>query len=228
MTKYNIVALVPMRHSSERIPGKNYRNFSGKPLFFYIIENLLNCKFINSVVIDTDSPVVIELTQKNFPSVKILQRPDNLIDGNIPMNDVLINIINQVPADFYLQTHSTNPLLSTKTIDAAIEKFILNFPMNDSLFSVTKKNVRFWDILARPINHNQNILLRTQDLPPIFEENSCIYLFTKEIIQKKHNRIGDRPLLFEIPEIESQDIDVELNFKVAEFLYNEINGFNLK
>jgi CMP-N-acetylneuraminic acid synthetase len=142
------------------------------------------------------------------------------------MNDVLINIIEQVPADFYIQTHSTNPLLSTKTIDSAIEKFIGSFPIHDSLFSVTKRNLRFWDILSRPINHNQNILLRTQDLPPIFEENSCIYLFSKQILINKHNRIGDRPLLFEIPEIESQDIDVELDFKVAEFLYKEINNLN--
>jgi len=168
------------------------------------------------------------MTEKNFPTVKILNRPDHLKDGSIPMNDVLINIIDQVPADFYLQTHSTNPLLSTKTIDSAIDKFINNFPMHDSLFSVTKRNIRFWDILSRPINHNQNILLRTQDLPPIFEENSCIYLFSKEILHNKHNRIGDRPLLFEIPEIESQDIDVELNFKVAEFLFKEINGLNSK
>jgi CMP-N-acetylneuraminic acid synthetase len=78
-------------------------------------------------------------------------------------------------------------------------------------------------MLGRPVNHNQNILLRTQDLPPIFEENSCLYLFSEEILMKNHNRIGDRPFLFEIPEIEAQDIDVELNFRVAEFLYKEIN-----
>jgi CMP-N-acetylneuraminic acid synthetase len=98
--------------------------------------------------------------------------------------------------------------------------------MYDSLFSVTRKNVRYWDILARPINHNQNILLRTQDLPPIFEENSCMYLFSKDILTRKHNRIGDRPYLYEMPEIEAQDIDVELNFKVAEFLFKEKKGLN--
>jgi CMP-N-acetylneuraminic acid synthetase len=95
--------------------------------------------------------------------------------------------------------------------------------MYDSLFSVTRKHVRFWDSLARPINHNQNILLRTQDLPPIFEENSCFYVFTKSILERKHNRIGDRPFLFEMPEIEAQDIDVEFNFIVAELLYKMIN-----
>ena len=226
MADYTIAALVPMRHSSERVPGKNYRDFAGKPLYFHVIESLLSCPSITVVVIDTDSPIVIEMTKKHFPTVKILERPEHLRDGSIAMNDVLMNIINQVSADFYLQTHSTNPLLSSVTIELGIQMFLSRYPMYDTLFSVTKKNVRYWDVLARPINHNQNILLRTQDLPPVFEENSCMYLFSKEILVRKHNRIGDRPYLFEMPEIEAQDIDVELNFKVAEFLYKEVNGLN--
>lgn len=227
MKDYSIVAIVPMRHSSERVKGKNYRDFAGKPLFFHVIESLLKCKKISTVIIDTDSSTIIQMSEDAFGNkVKILNRPEHLRDGATPMNDVLLNIINQIPADFYLQTHSTNPLLSPVTIEKAIDKFIEIFPVYDSLFTVTRKNVRYWDVLARPINHNENILLRTQDLPPIFEENSCLYLFTKEILQRKHNRIGDRPYLFEMPEIEAQDIDVELNFKVAEFLFKELNNIN--
>lgn len=219
-----IVAIVPMRHSSERVPGKNYRDFAGKPLFHHVIASLLGCSLIDKVVIDTDSPIVIEQAEKQFPSVLVLERPEHLRDGSIPMNDVLMNTINQVPSDFYLQTHSTNPILSAKTITEAINKFFSIYPMYDSLFSVTRKQVRYWDELARPINHNANILLRTQDLPPIFEENSCMYLFTKSILERKHNRIGDRPFLFEMAEAEAQDIDVELNFIMAELLYKQLNN----
>jgi CMP-N-acetylneuraminic acid synthetase len=95
MKNYSIAALVPMRHSSERVPGKNYRDFAGKPLFFHVIESLLACKSISTVVIDTDSPTVIELTQKHFPTVQVLERPEHLRDGSIAMNDVLLNAINQ-------------------------------------------------------------------------------------------------------------------------------------
>jgi CMP-N-acetylneuraminic acid synthetase len=220
-TNPSIAALVPMRHSSERVPGKNYRDFAGKPLFFHITESLLQCKLISQVVIDTDSPMVIDLCKEHFPQITILERPEHLRDGSIAMNDVLLNIIDQVPADFYLQTHSTNPILAPDTIQKGIEKFYEIYPMYDSLFSVTRKQVRYWDPLARPLNHNQNILLRTQDLPPVYEENSCMYLFTKDILERKHNRIGDRPYLYEMPEIEAQDIDVELNFLVAEFLFKQ-------
>ena len=222
--KYKLVAIVPMRHSSERVPGKNYRDFAGKPLFHHVVEALLACPLIDKVVIDTDSPIVIEQSQKSFPQVLVLERPEHLRDGSIPMNDVLMNTINQVPANYYLQTHSTNPILSAKTVAEAVNKFFEIQPMYDSLFSVTRKNVRYWDVLARPINHNPNILLRTQDLPPIFEENSCLYLFTKAILERKHNRIGDRPFLFEMAEAEAQDIDVELNFIMAELLYKQLNN----
>ena len=213
-----------MRHSSERIPGKNYRDFSGKPLFHHIVQTLLDCPLIDKVIIDTDSKEIIKQAEKKFPDVLVLERPEHLRDGGTPMNDVLLNSIKQFPSDFYLQTHSTNPLLTTKTITEGIEAFFRIQPIYDSLFSVTRKHVRYWDSLARPINHNQNILLRTQDLPPIFEENSCFYIFTKSILERKHNRIGDRPYLFEIPEVEAQDIDVELNFIMAELLYKKLNN----
>ncbi len=215
-----------MRHFSERVAGKNYRDFAGEPLFFHIVRSLLACESITQVIIDTDSPLVKELCVINFPTVIVLDRPVHLRDGAIPMNDILLNTVNQIPADFYLQTHSTNPLLGSVTIENGIRKLLELYPIYDSLFTVTRRNVRLWDSLSRPVNHNENILLRTQDLPPIFEENSCLYLFTKDILKRKHNRIGDRPYIFEIPEIEAQDIDVELNFKVAEFLYKEINKFN--
>lgn len=217
--KPHITAIVPMRHSSERVKGKNYRSFNEKPLFHYITASLLACKHIHQVVIDTDSPTIFEYAKQHFPQVILLERPEHLRDGAIPMNDVLLNIVNQVPSDFYVQTHSTNPLLGTNTLEKAIEFFLINYPIYDSLFSVTRLQTRLWDSLARAVNHNPNILLRTQDLPPIYEENSCFYVFNKETLSTKHNRIGNRPYLFEIPKHEAIDIDEEVDFVLAEMAY---------
>ncbi|MCF2518430.1 cytidylyltransferase domain-containing protein [Dyadobacter sp. CY351] len=218
---YKVVAVVPMRHSSERVKGKNYRDFAGKPLFHHIIESLLESDRVDKVIIDTDSPTIMEQASSHFPEVMLLERPEHLRDGAIPMNNVLLNICNSVESEFYLQTHSTNPLLSADTISKGIDWFLKNYPIYDSMFGVNKFQVRLWDQLSRAINHNPAILLRTQDLPPIYMENSCMYMFTKEMLVRKNNRIGDRPLMYEIPDLEAQDIDVELNFKVAEFLYKE-------
>jgi CMP-N-acetylneuraminic acid synthetase len=208
-----------MRHQSERVPGKNYRTFAGEPLYRRIVRSLLECPVIAEILVDTDSPVVLEDASRNFPQVRLVERPEFLRDGRIPMNDVLLYDVQQINADFYLQTHSTNPLLRSKTISHAIELFLPQHPVYDSLFSVTRLQSRLWDALARPINHNPAVLLRTQDLPPIYEENSCLYIFTRENLEKRHNRIGERPLMFEIDSVESRDIDEELDFRVAEFLY---------
>jgi len=218
---YNIVALVPMRHNSERVPGKNYRKFAGKPLYYHIISSLCACPSISQVVVDTDSPIIMEGLSRDFPDVKVLKRPEHLRNGNIPMNDILLSEVRTIKADYYLQTHSTNPLLTSDTISNAIELFLQNHKMYDSLFSVTSVQTRYWDSLTRPINHNPAILLRTQDLPPIFEENSCMYIFSREILESRHNRIGERPLMFKMDRFEAIDIDEEFDFRIAELLYLE-------
>lgn len=221
-TDSKVVALVPMRHTSERVPGKNYRSFAGKPLYHYIINSLLDCPLISMIVIDTDSPLIRDDVNGQFPGVKLINRPDHLRAGMTPMNDVLLYDVEQIDADYFLQTHSTNPLLKTETITRAIRHFFDNYPRYDSLFSVTRLQVRLWDSLNRAINHDPAILVRTQDLDPIYEENSCLYLFSRQGLQSARNRIGTKPLMFEIDPIEARDIDEELDFKLSEILYQEI------
>jgi CMP-N-acetylneuraminic acid synthetase len=221
-----IAAIVPMRHSSERVPGKNYRRFAGKPLFHHVIGSLMACPEIDEVVIDTDSPTIMAEASNCFPSVKVLERPEHLRDGAIPMNVVLLHTTTQVVADYYLQTHSTNPLLSSATISCAIQSFLSNLDKYDSLFSTKRLQTRLWDASSRPINHDPDKLIRTQDLPPVFEENSCIYIFSRQTFEKRGNRIGERPLLFEMNPIESLDIDEEVDFQIAELLF--LNRDSLK
>jgi CMP-N-acetylneuraminic acid synthetase len=216
-----IAALVPMRHESKRVPGKNYRPLAGRPLYHYIVGNLLACPLITTVVIDTDSPVLKDDIAQHFPEVRLLERPEHLRADTMPTSDILLHDVAQVDAEVYVQTHSTNPLLSTETITQAIERFLANYPVYDSLFTVTRLQTRLWDGLTRAVNHNPAILLRTQDLPPIYEENSCLYIFTRSSLETYRNRIGIRPLMFEIDRREAWDIDEELDFRVAEFLYTQ-------
>ncbi len=223
MIRYNqaamkLVALVPMRHHSQRVPGKNYRPLAGKPLFHHIIETLLAVPEIDQVLVDTDSDPVMEGLRRHFPQVKVLNRPEHLRANDIPMNEILLYDTEQVPADFYLQTHSTNPLLKPETISRAIRSLITNYPTYNSLFSVTRLQTRLYDQHGKAINHNPNELIQTQDLPPVYDENSCIYIFTRENLMAKRHRISDHPLMFEIDADEAWDIDEELDFEITDFL----------
>jgi CMP-N-acetylneuraminic acid synthetase len=213
-----IVALVPMRAESKRVPNKNIRMFNGKPLYFYILNSLLGCPYINEIYVNTNSPILMEEIPKSFDRVRVIPRPDHLCADTVPMNDILLHDVKYVEADWYLQTHSTNPLLRTQTITRAIET-MLNSPDYDTLFGVTPMFTRLWDTQGRPVNHKWGELLRTQDLKPIYEENSNLYLFRAETLENLNNRIGERPLMFEVPREEAWDIDEELDFRIAEFLH---------
>lgn len=213
-----LVALVPMRHHSQRVPGKNYRPLAGKPLYQHIIEALLNVPEITAILVDTDSEPVMDGLARNFPQVRVIPRPEHLRAPEIPMNEILAYDTAHIEAEFYLQTHSTNPLLRAETLSAAIRRFLAVYPAFDSMFSVTRLQTRLWDQLTRPINHNPAILLQTQDLPPVYEENSCFYLFTRANLLARRNRLGERPLMFEIPRLEAVDIDEEADFEIADLL----------
>jgi CMP-N-acetylneuraminic acid synthetase len=213
-----LIALVPMRHHSQRVPGKNYRLLAGKPLFHHIVETLLSVPEVAEIVVDTDSDPVMDGLRQQFPQVKIINRPEHLRADDVPMNDILIHDTAQVQADFYLQTHSTNPLLKPETVSRAIRSLITNYPNSDSLFSVTRLQTRLYFQDGRAINHDPKVLIQTQDLPPVYEENSCLYIFTRENLLKRHHRIGETPIMFEIDADEAWDIDEELDFAVTDFL----------
>jgi CMP-N-acetylneuraminic acid synthetase len=212
------VALVPMRHNSERVPGKNYRPLGGKPLYHHVIHMLLSVEEVDDVVIDTDSDFIRDDAATHFPTVQVLDRPDHLRGGEIPMNAVLLNTIGQVDGQRFLQTHSTNPFLKASSVSAAL-RALDAAPEYDSVFSVTRFQARFWTSGGEPLNHNPNVLLRTQDLDPIYLENSCMYIFVRNVLTERHNRIGFAPLMFEIPVEEALDIDEESDFAAAERLW---------
>ncbi len=218
-----VTALVPMRHHSERVPGKNYRELAGKPLFHHILETLRAVPEIRRIVVDTDSHIIRQGVSQAFPEVRILERPEHLRGDAVPMNDVLRYDLEEEQAPFYLQTHATNPLLRPETVRRAIARFFDVYPEYDSLFSVTRLQTRLWDMQGNPLNHDPQVLIRTQDLPPLFEENSCLYIFEREGFLARGNRLGRRPLLFEMAAEEAIDIDEETDFRLAQCLM-ELRG----
>lgn len=212
---FRTVAVVPMRHNSERVPGKNYRPLAGIPLYHHVVRTLASVPEIQLIVIDTDSALITDDCAENFPQVQVLLRPQHLRDGNIAMNDVLLNTLDQVDADIVLQTHSTNPFLKADTVSAALKVFMAPDRTFDSVFSVTRLQARLWDSENRPVNHDPSVLLRTQDLAPLFIENSCFFIFTPELLRHRGTRIGACPFMVEMAPLEAVDIDTEEDFALA-------------
>src|SRR4051794_34131186 len=93
-----IVAIVPMRHHSERVPGKNYRPFAGRPLYHRIVEQFPAVPTIHRVVIHPNTPTILADAAVHSPQIKVLARPPHLRDGGTPMNDVLLHTSSLIPA----------------------------------------------------------------------------------------------------------------------------------
>lgn len=214
-----VIALMPMKGESERVHNKNMRLFNGQPLCSIMLDKLVASEFIDQVVINTDSKVIKEFVESRYDKLTVVDRSKELLGHDVSMNKIIAHDINLFPADVYLQTHSTNPLLKMETINAAIAKFNENETDYDSLFSVSRFQTRFYREDGSALNHDPEVLIKTQDLPVLYQENSCIYLFKKEAFDKNNRRIGDAPILFEIEPIEAVDIDVEDEFILAEKLH---------
>jgi CMP-N-acetylneuraminic acid synthetase len=212
-----VVAIVPIKGHSERVPGKNIRPFSGRPLFQHILATLEEAFVVDKIVVDTDSSEIAVQAEALFPKVQVLMRPKELQGDMVSVNRLIANDIAQVPSDIYLQTHATNPLLRSKTILEALKAFVLS-EERDSLFTVNRFQTRLYSADGTAINHDPNSLIRTQDLSPVYEENSCLYVFTPSSFGKHGRRIGDSPLMYETDRIESIDIDDEYTFRLAEML----------
>ncbi|MCH8502350.1 MAG: acylneuraminate cytidylyltransferase family protein [Aliidiomarina sp.] len=210
MSKRRIVALLPMKANSSRVPGKNFKDFCGKPLFRWILDSLLAVKEIDQIVINTDArDILAENGLVDTDRVKIRDRKPEICGDDVSMNIVLGDDVANVDADIYLMTHTTNPLLSSTTMRKAIQQYAdaLDAGSADSLFTVNKIQTRFYREDCSPINHDPDNLIPTQNLEPWYEENSNIYLFNRESFAKTNARIGKRPMMMITPAMESSDID---------------------
>jgi CMP-N-acetylneuraminic acid synthetase len=215
---------MPLKANSSRVPGKNFKLLNGKPLFRWMLDKLLASDKIDQVIINTDAQA--ELDAAGLPKndkLLIRNRKTELRGDNVSMNLVLADDVANSDADVYLMTHTTNPFISLETINKAIDSFSEN-PRTDSLFTVNRMQTRFYDENVKAINHDPDNLIPTQELEPWFEENSCLYLFTKSSFEKTDARIGENPIMFETSKLESVDIDEPQDWQLAAALAPAMKG----
>ena len=208
-----MLALVPMKKISERVPNKNIKLLHGKPLYEYILDMLQNCNTFDFTVVNTDCEYISDMLQKRYGDfVKIIERPDYLCGNDVSMNRIIeydISIFKSY--NKFLQTHSTNPLLTKTTVLKALNMFengIFNDTI-DSLFSVNVIQSRLYNNNINHINHSPNTLIKTQDLEEIYEENSCFYVFSKEGFEKTKSRIGSSPGIYKMSRSSLEAIEID-------------------
>lgn len=224
MNENMVSALVPMKGHSERVPSKNIRILGDAPLFYHILRSLGQAKQVYEILVDTDSEKIKGLIRKDFPKVTVIDRPPQLIGDKIPMTDIVENDCAFVKMKHFLQTHATSPFIKPGTIDAAIRAYFLGISSGfDSVMAVNKFQARFYDQNKKPINHNPDIMLPSQDMPPIYEDCSSFYIGSVSRLLSSKKRVGDNPIFFEVSKLESADIDTEEDFRLCQAIYESLN-----
>lgn len=212
----HMTAFLPVKEKSERVPNKNFRIFEGRYLFEHMLATLSAARHVREVVVSTDSDWLLGYLRQEWPHVLPIKRSKVLAQGSTPMNLVIEDMLSKSSGEFFLQAHATSPLLRRETIDSAIEQFFEYWPAKTSLFSVTEKRERLWSVKGKPLNHDPQELLPTQQLEPFLVENSGIYIFQREVFSGAGNRISADPQLFPISQIEAMDIDDESDYVIAQ------------
>jgi CMP-N-acetylneuraminic acid synthetase len=219
MATRKIAALLPMKANSERVKGKNFREFHGKPLYRWMLDTLLEVEEIDQVIINTDARQILEASGiPETDRILIRDRRPEICGDLVSMNTIIDDDVTNTDADLYVMSHTTNPLLSAQTIKLALSSLDEKIASGsaDSLFTVNKIQTRFYRADGSPVNHDPENLIRTQDLEPWFEENSNLYIFSRESFVRTKMRIGERPIMFESPTFESIDIDTPDDWAFAQ------------
>lgn len=213
------VAVVPMKLNNRRLPQKNTKSFTnGRPLCYYILSTLLQVAGVDEVYAYCSNPDI----RKFLPEgVKYLKRSEALDQDTTSMTEVLTCFTEDVPADVYVMTHTTAPFISRESIERGL-KAVLSGEY-DSAFAAKKLQDFLWKDGA-PFNYRLDNIPRTQDLPVLYEETSGFYIYRKEIMTDFRRRIGDKPFVVEVGQIEGIDIDEMEDFIMADAVYNYYLG----
>lgn len=211
------VAIVPMKLNNRRLPQKNTKSFTnGKPLCYYILSTLLTVEGIDEVYVYCSNPDIKEFIPAE---VKYLKRSETLDQDTTKMNEVLQCFAKDVPADIYVMTHTTAPFISKESIEKGLRA--VESGEYDSSFAAKKLQDFLWKD-GIPFNYELSNIPRTQDLPALYEETSGFYIYKREVMTELNRRIGEKPYIVEVGEIESVDIDEAEDFMIADAIYNHI------
>lgn len=217
--KYSSVAVIPFKENSERVPGKNFKNLGGKPLYQHIIQKALKSN-LEKIFICTNSESAKEEVKKMGPRIEVLACPDWYF-GKAVTGDKLLSIpAKAIDADIYVQLFATAPFLRAETIDMAIST-LQERTEYDSVLTVVPKHDWVW-YKGQPITYYPGNLPRSQDASPIIVESTGLYAMTKDALLSLQRRVGNHPYFLEVDEIEGWDIDTPLQFKLAELFIQNI------
>ncbi len=224
-----IAFFLPTRKGSERVKYKNTRPFAGIEggLVANKIKQLLESKLVDEIILSTNDEICMEVARQyeNDRRLRIIPRPDNLCLSTTNLQDLICYVPTITNAEHILWGHVTTPICGAKEYDEGIRAYLNHIEKGyDSLVGVKELRNFLLNEEGRLVNNNTDIPWpRTQDLTPLYEINHTMFIAKRDVYLQQKNRIGRKPFLYVMDEINSFDIDWEDDFKIAEMIYREVS-----
>ena len=217
-----IVSFIPIKLNNQRLPGKNTMLLNGRPMCDYIFETISNVDSIDEkYVYCSDEAIKPYISQYVDKGLRFLKR-DSYLDGyQVKGLEIIDYFVRDVDADIYVLTHVTQPFTKPSSISIALEKVI--YGEYDSAFSAIELQDYMWKD-GRPLNYDPENIVRTQDLDPIYMETGAFFIFKKEVFTELGRRIGVRPYIHIIDQIEAIDVDTSEDFQMAQAVSQYLGG----
>lgn len=224
--KKNAIAIIPARGGSKRIPRKNINDFLGKPIIAYSIEAAIQSNLFDTIMVSTDDEEIAEIAKKHGAEVPFMRSNTNA-DDYATTSDVLLEVIDkyfqkEIIYNYCCCIYPTAPLITSKTLIKAHNNLIEN--NFDSVFPVVKYSYPVQRGL-RIVNNKANMVWpenlneRSQDLEIIYHDAGQFYCFVVDNFIQNKVLFGDNSGVIELSENEVQDIDNEIDWKLAEMKY---------
>ena len=217
MTK-NLVAVITVRAGSQRVKNKNFKKFAGENLLIHKIKLLKKIKKIDDIIINSDSNKAMKIA-KDY-KVTFQKREKYFASSKCTNSEFWSHIGETTDSKYIMFTHCTNPLIREETYIKVINSFESTKSKYDSINTVSDVK-EFLYLNKKPLNFNPKKAPNSQNLPNVIKLNFAINILSTKIKKKKKSLVGNKPLFFKINEIEGYDINTNLNFKFAEFLFKK-------
>ena len=217
----SIVAVVPVRKSSQRVKSKNTRPFADTNILELKIKVLKQLPSIDDIIINTDCEVATEIAKAHGVSCHVR---DEFYASSIVTNDQhWKHIAETTPGDAILMAQTTSPLVRLSTFKTSIDAFLSPDNQHDSINSVSVEKKFLW-LDGKPLNYDRSSTPKSQDLPNIVSLNFAITLIDRELMISRKNVVGENPKFIELDQFESVDLDEQIDFEFAEFLYRKLGN----
>lgn len=211
-----VVAFATIKLNSQRVPKKNLQPVGSKPLCYHVLDTALQVKGIDEVFVYCSDEAVIPAMPEG---AKFLKRAKWLDGDLIKAKDTYTAFLNDVDADVYIALLTTAPFIKKETLQKALDKVISG--EYDSAFAAKKLQTFAW-FQGKPLNYNLEDVPRTQDIEPVYAETSSFFIFTRELWMNHSRRIGFKPYIQEVDEIEGVDIDTMDDLKFAQIIAEHV------